>query len=299
MRLVKAMLVAAAAVPAVAQANVIELDFDRAYGGTANERATIGGETVTGAPGSAIDSDRGLFFDEFGVRISIQRVNGETLPGVLYNTSGPGANSADPDLLSGAAYGTPELGRVLIVQEAQNNNSQNQQDFLTADESATAPFGFARPDDDLTTATLTFWFDPTRYADGIDIGDVKLVDLDEAGVSAVDFRLTPADGSPATSFDGDSNLVDSVLNTTGTATACSGGVCEGDNSLRTFSFDPAGDIGRNLRSFSITFNNISGGIEALAFTPSTPISSVPLPAPAFLLISAIAGLGLLRTRRPA
>ncbi|MGF1552208.1 MAG: hypothetical protein ACFBWO_06875 [Paracoccaceae bacterium] len=292
----------AAVVPAGAIAAPIVLDFDRAYEGTVNARDTVDGETVTNAPNTGIVDDRGLFHDALGVRVSLQRPSGETLPAVLYDTNASPAN-ADPDLRTGTAFGTPELGRVLIAQEKQSDIGLNEQVYLTGGTGEFDPFGFERPDDDVTTATFTFYFDPARYADGVDMREMKLVDLDETAVDDVTFGFSYVDPARAdASINGASPLSIVVLESTGTATAseCASdgdgddGVCSGDNSLRSFGFDPTGEIARGLRSFSVTLGGISGGIEALSFDPS---AAVPLPAPVALMLSAMGLLYLVRRER--
>ncbi|MEO1468043.1 MAG: hypothetical protein AAFV86_03225 [Pseudomonadota bacterium] len=302
-----------------AGAATLNLDFDTAYGGTVNERSTVHGETVsdaaTGNPlgdtgaRTSFESDRGLFFDEFGVNISLQRAQGITLPAVLYDTqdrsltSSPRPNTVDnnddPDLVTGDPFGTPDLGRILIAQEPANQDNgggdSDSQGFLTGGTGEFDPFGFERPDDDSTTAAFTFHFDEDRWDRGVDIGEVRLVDLDETGIDNVHFIFRYDDPNRAlVDINAESSLVNEVLVSTGTATSnvCDNdGVCRGDNSLRFFSFDPTGNLTLGLRSFTIQLRGISGGIEAIAFSPHTP---VPLPAPAALLAG---GLALLYLRR--
>ncbi|MEL6336370.1 MAG: hypothetical protein AAFQ88_06955 [Pseudomonadota bacterium] len=284
-------------VPMGAAAEVLRLDFDQAFG----NRATIGGESVTNAAGE----DLGLFFAEFGVTISVSRADSADLPLVLYEsecggTFANGCTGDDGDLATGPSFGTDPQGRVLIIQE-----NDTETDLPLPGGGTTR--GFTDPDDDLNGGTITFTFDETIHPFGVGLDEITILDLDEDLVgTGVTFTGVRAD-LPAL-FDAGQQvnlplsqtllLNEPVTASTNGCAADNDGptanVCENDNSLRDFFF--VREDSNNLRSISITFQSISGAIEAVAFSPSgAPV--VPLPASGLLLAGA-AGLLWLRRRRP-
>lgn len=282
----------------------IDLDFDTAFRGTGSERATVPGEAVNG---------RGLFADFYGVRISINRNDNATsggapLPAVLYDSDcfGNDCTGDDADLATGAPFGTPSQGRVLILHE--NPNTFSTVSGPDGNGGTVTVPGSPNPDDDADGGTITFEFDEALYPLGIDLRIVDILDLDEDVIDTkvsfeiekanVDFIANPGQVAPALSTE----ILLLNQEVTGTPNGCNASndgptanVCENDNALREFVF--AGRQVENLRRVSVTFANISGAISALAFNASSRATRTPVPTPGSLtlLLSAI-GMGVLTMR---
>lgn len=147
------LIVAAIAGTAWAQAAPVSIDFD------------------TNAAGEPLAAGVGFAGDEYlalGVLISTRET---ASPLNLFDTQKP--TGGDPDLATGAAFGTPELGNVLILQDVGDNP-------------------ISVPDDDEAGGVFRFDFlDPF----GVTALSLGVLDLDEGVVPA--FTAELADGSAA------------------------------------------------------------------------------------------------------
>ncbi|MEM9780913.1 MAG: hypothetical protein AAF899_00415 [Pseudomonadota bacterium] len=303
-----------------ANAATFALDFDRAFIGLP---ATDGGgnpvltvrETVNGEIVADSGGDRGLFVDEFGVEFTVN-LAGNALGAVLYESNcgdngQPGGlascTGGDEDLATGPNLGSTPRNRILIFQEQQNNANNNIVTALTpapgsptfgpgAPAAANNPQGYSRADDaagGTNNNSVTYNFLPSRFSEGVDLETLALIDFEESdgdtggNLDQVVLSFTYADGRVADSIDlADPSVIFAATNATG------------DNSEKIFDLAALGNLVERLRTFTITLNGISGGIETLAFSPSTPSTPVPLPGSMWLLAGA-AGILFLHRKRVA
>ncbi|MEM6971519.1 MAG: hypothetical protein AAF577_01840 [Pseudomonadota bacterium] len=296
----------------------LTLDFDRAFIGApatdgGGNTVLTGRDTVSGEIVADDNGDRGLFVDAFGVEFSVNLGN-NALGAVLFESNcgdngQPGGLAAcqggDPDLATGPNLGSTPRNRLLIFQEQQGNagNSNNTIVALTppagtptfgpgAPAAANNPQGYARPDDAAggnNANSVTYNFLASRYQLGVDLEELVLIDFEEpdaqdaGNLAEVILEFSYADGRQNASIDlADPSVVFTATNATG------------DNSEKIFDLQALGALTLAVRSFSITLDGVSGGIEQLAFQPT----AVPLP-PSALLLAGAAGALFLRRRRPA
>lgn len=158
------------------------LDFDTLPGGAPTTAGNLVGNEFAG----------------FGVNIAAEDTSS---PLALFesNCFEDSCSGNDDDLASGPPFGTPELGRVLILNEGTDSN----------------------PNDDPDGGIFRFTFD-----DAVFVEEVQLLDLDEVNAqNKISFIFGFADGSAEKVVTG---LSGNLLST-----------ATGDNSLRSFVFDEA------------------------------------------------------------
>ncbi|MEM0982588.1 MAG: hypothetical protein AAGI17_01415 [Planctomycetota bacterium] len=169
---------------AVAQPVLIDFDTD--------------GNGATLLPGQGFDGDTA--YAALGVMIDVQSPRQSPLN--LFDTQNP--TGGDADLATGAAFGTPELGNVLIIQEIRNN-----------------PISI--PDDDVRGGEITFSFDQLA---GVTVNEIALLDLDENRLPT--FTLELISGQTVVV----DNMLGSLLNP----------AFPGNNSLRTYDLSAFGAV---------------------------------------------------------
>lgn len=171
----------------------------------------------------------------------------------------PGGNG-DADLATGPDFDSPAEGLILIVNE--NNNG---------------------PTDDVVGGDVIFDFVGEF---GVNLTSIVLIDLDETlpVLNAIEFVATYTDMTTQSflraDFAANPNLTETLINPS----------FPNNNSYRRFDF--GGDLTRNVVRLEVNYNNISGGIALLEYTPE-----IPLPAAMPLLLTGLGAIGVLGWRR--
>ncbi|MEM7622555.1 MAG: hypothetical protein AAF235_05065 [Planctomycetota bacterium] len=166
----------------LAAAQIATIDFDR----------DADGQSLSTGVGFT-----GLEYERLGVRITSTSPRNSAMN--LFNSSGPGFTGNDDDLITGDAFGSPDQGNVLILQ---NPGSK-----------------ISNPNDDPRGGSFLFTFDNPA---GVSLRSIGILDLDEDVTPG--FTLTRADGSSFTNDTAVSGV--ELLNPS----------FPDDNSLRVYSF---------------------------------------------------------------
>ncbi len=181
-------IVVAAALATPAAASVVT--FDVQNGGTAT---------------SAGNLTDGTIFSDLGIASITTEGTGPNFNSLaLFDTNciGGGCTGGDPDLASGPAFGTPDLGNVLILNEGSNGN----------------------PDDDEDGGTFVF-----DFVTASTVGEIGILDLDESKFEdRLVFDLAFANGQTESLTGGDLSFT--LVNPSN----------PNDNSLRLFDIDRDG-----------------------------------------------------------
>ncbi|MGF1502546.1 MAG: PEP-CTERM sorting domain-containing protein [Paracoccaceae bacterium] len=252
------------------------LDFETGARGLPTE-AGLFDEAWDGGIYSGVDPYR-QFQRDFGVVLDVlDDENGRNIrarnPLALFDSAcnapgRPACTGGDPDLATGSAYGTPEEGRILIINERPSP----------------AVGRTTAPDDSAAGGTIVFDFtDPG----GVRVDDLVLIDLDErASVSDAirfDFKLSGGGEVILTGADAKDADVPEI----GVQLAL--GSPLGDNAHRTYSFSGVDRVAE----LQVTFLDISGGIASLRYARA---AEVPVPATLPLLLAGLGGLWAWRRR---